>query len=98
MTWLPPQWRYDSTSMARNHRLLICFATPLEGIGLPASVGNTDVALLQTGIGPVNAAFALTRYLVGNRVDAVINCGVGGAYPGSDLETGSVACALTETY
>lgn len=77
---------------------MICFATPLEGHGLPGRVGDTDVKLLQTGIGPVNAAFAVTRFLMRNRVDAVINCGVGGAYPGSDLETGSAVCAVTETY
>jgi futalosine hydrolase len=46
----------------------------------------------------VNAAFVLTRFLSANEADAVVVCGVGGAYPGSDLSPGEVVCASSETY
>jgi futalosine hydrolase len=78
--------------------LVVCFATPQEGEGLPQSVGGRSLALLCTGVGPVNAACALTRYLAGQAVDAVVVCGVGGAYPGSGLLPGDVVCAESETY
>ncbi len=78
--------------------LVVCFATPLEGDGLPCSIAGRSLALLCTGVGPVNAAFALTRFLVEHPVRAVVACGVGGAYPGSGLAPGDVACAESETY
>lgn len=76
----------------------ICYSTELEGAGLPSSVAGKSVALIATGVGPVNAAFSLTRFLSQHTVPIVIGCGVGGAYPGSELEPGDVACAETETY
>lgn len=78
--------------------LVICYSTPLEGGGLPRSVGGRALRLVETGVGPVNAAFALTRALSASPAEAVIVCGVGGAYPASGLEPGDVACASTETY
>lgn len=79
-------------------RIAICFSTDLEGDGLPSAVGQHQLRHLRTGVGPVNAAFALTRFLTANPVDMVINCGIGGAYPGSEIEPGDVLAALTETY
>ena len=81
-----------------GQRIVICYATALEGSGLPTRLGNTSIALVETGVGPVNAAFALTRFLSRNEADIVIACGVGGAYPGSDLEPGTAVCAESETY
>jgi len=78
--------------------IVICFATALEGEGLPQSVAGRSLSLLQTGVGVVNAAFALTRFLSRHDVLAVVSCGVGGAYPGSGLEPGDVASAESETY
>ncbi len=78
--------------------LVICYSTPLEGDGLPREIAGRSLTLVQTGVGPVNAAFALTRLLAAGVPRAVIVCGVGGAYPGSGLEPGDVACATTETY
>lgn len=78
--------------------LVVCFATPLEGEGLPRAVGGRSLALLRTGVGPVNAAYALTRFLAEHPARAVVACGVGGAYPGSGLEPGDVVCAESETY
>lgn len=78
--------------------IVVCFATSMEGEGLPAAVAGRSLALLRTGVGPVNAAFALTRFLAEHRARAVIACGVGGAYPDSGLELGDVVCAESETY
>ena len=77
---------------------VVCFATALEGDGLPSLIGGRSLALLRTGVGPVNAAFALTALLLRQPTRAVIVCGVGGAYPGSGLEPGDVVCAESETY
>lgn len=78
--------------------VVVCYAAPVEGEGLPREVAGRSLALLQTGVGPVNAAFALTRFLAEHRVGAVLSCGIGGAYPGSGLEVGDVVCAESETY
>lgn len=78
--------------------LIVCYSTPLEGHGLPSSVAGRSIRLVETGVGPVNAAFALTRALSEQPADAVIICGVGGAYPASGLQPGDVVCASTETY
>jgi futalosine hydrolase len=78
--------------------LVVCFATALEGEGLSSAIGGHSVTLLQTGVGPVNAAFTLTRFLTTHEAQAVVACGVGGAYPGSGLVVGDVVCAETETY
>lgn len=79
--------------------IVVCYSTALEGGGLPGAAGGRALTLLETGVGPVNAAFALTRLLAtGALPRAVIVCGVGGAYPGSGLAPGDVACATTETY
>ena len=79
-------------------KIVICYATELEGSGLPNRIGDTELALVETGVGLVNAAFALTRFLSRHTADAIIGCGVGGAYPGSNLDPGDVVCAETETY
>ncbi len=49
-------------------------------------------------VGVVNAAYALTLRLARGGVKAVISCGIGGAYPGSGLAVGDVACAASECY
>jgi futalosine hydrolase len=84
--------------------LVICFATPVEGErlvrvlgGARGRVSGREVVLLRTGVGPVNAAHALTLLLARERARAVVACGVGGAYPGT-LGVLDVACAETETY
>ncbi|MEX2272398.1 MAG: futalosine hydrolase [Vicinamibacterales bacterium] len=78
--------------------LVICYSTALEGAGLPREVAGRSLTLVQTGVGPVNAAFALTRLLTAHGARAIIICGVGGAYPQTGLEPGDVVCAETETY
>jgi futalosine hydrolase len=73
--------------------LLVCVSTELEGTLL-----RPHVPVLVTGVGAVNAAFALTRFLANEEVRGVVVCGIGGAYPGSGLAIGDVACAESECY
>ncbi len=73
--------------------LVVCVATEMEGALLRA-----HVPVITTGVGAVNAAYALTRFLDRESVDAVIVCGIGGAYPGSGLAIGGVVCAESECY
>lgn len=78
--------------------IIVCYSTALEGDGLPREVAGRSLTLVQTGVGPVNAAFALTRLLTAHSARMVLVCGVGGAYQGKGLEPGDVVCAETETY
>jgi futalosine hydrolase len=76
--------------------LLVCTATELEGALL-----RPHVPVLYTGVGAVNAAAALTRFLEREGARSVIVCGIAGAYPTSfdaGLSTGSVVCAESECY
>ena len=80
--------------------LLVCVATELEGAVLRdrLSGAGPGVEIVRMGVGPVNAAHAVTLYLARERPGAIVVCGVGGAYPGSGLRVGDVACAETECY
>lgn len=55
---------------------------------------------LVTGVGPMETAFRLTRFLceVPDRVQAVVNFGIGGAYlqPGGSLQPGLLDICLAE--
>lgn len=46
----------------------------------------------------MNAAHALTLAVTRKRPDAIVVCGVGGAYPGSGLSLGEVVAADVECY
>jgi len=50
------------------------------------------------GVGPVNAAHAVTLAIMRSRPNAILVCGIAGAYPSSGLHIGDVACADTECY
>lgn len=60
------------------------------------------VPVLITGVGAVNAAYTLTRFLEREKARAVIVCGIAGAYPSAftdgELGIGTVACAESECY
>jgi len=73
--------------------LVVCVATELEGALL-----SPHVPVVRTGVGAVNAAYALTRFLDRERVKAIMVCGIGGAYPGTGIPIGSVVCAESECY
>lgn len=79
--------------------LLVCYSTDLEGHLLRARFhGSASVALVRTGVGPVNAAHAVTLFIARERPGAIVVCGVGGAYPRAALGTGDVVCAASECY
>jgi futalosine hydrolase len=80
-------------------KLLICIATAPEGASLRDRIGpSNDVRIIETGVGPVNAAHAATVAILSERPDVIIICGIGGAYPSSGLAVGDVACAESEIY
>jgi futalosine hydrolase len=69
--------------------------------GRPAHKGTFEgklILLSSAGMGKVNSAISITAVLENFSVDAVINFGVGGAYPGSGLTTGDIAAASREIY
>lgn len=79
--------------------LLLCTATELECALLRERLaGNRRVQIVRTGVGPVNAAVAVTTFLAREAPQAIVVCGIGGAYPGSGLRVGDVACADSECY
>jgi futalosine hydrolase len=80
--------------------LLLCAATELECVLLRERLEGTypSVAIVRTGVGSVNAAHAVTLFLATTGAQAIVVCGVGGAYPSSGLRVGDVACAETECY
>lgn len=78
--------------------IVVCSATALEASGIPNKIAGRSITILRTGIGAVNAAFSLTRLLERSRPNAVLVCGVGGAYPDSGLEPKDVVCASSEIY
>jgi futalosine hydrolase len=77
--------------------LVVCVSTELEG-----SLLRPHVPVLYTGVGAVNAAYTLTRFLEREPARAVIVCGIAGAYPRAfsegGLGIGSVVCAESECY
>lgn len=79
--------------------LLLCAATEFEASLLRSRcAGDPRVRLVITGVGPVNAAHAVTMAIVERRPDAIVVCGVGGSYPSSGLAIGDVVCAEAEIY
>lgn len=77
-------------------------ATRVRLIGRKRAVqgmlAGREVLLLPAGMGKTNAAHGLTALLESDAVGGVIGFGVGGAYPGSGLETGGLALATREIY
>ena len=80
--------------------LLLCVATEFEGALLRERLDGShpQVAIVRTGVGPVNAAHAVTLFLAQADAGAIVVCGVGGAYPSSGLQVGDVVCASSECY
>jgi len=69
---------------------------------MEGSLLGPHVPVICTGIGAVNAAYTLTRFLEREGAQAVIVCGIAGAYPRAfseeGLGIGSVVCAESECY
>lgn len=80
-------------------KTLVCVATSFEGESLRRRIGERGgVRIIETGVGPVNAAHAATVAIVTDRPDRIVVCGVGGAYPLSGLAIGDVMSAEVEIY
>jgi futalosine hydrolase len=80
-------------------RLLLLTATDIEAALLrERAQGWAGVSLVVSGVGAVNAAHAVTLAIASARPEAIIVCGIGGAYPGSGLQIGDVVCAEAEIY
>lgn len=79
--------------------VLFVVATEFEGALLRERLSNrADAKVIVTGVGPVNAAHAVTIAIMERAPSAIVVCGVGGAYPGSGLKVGDLACAGMECY
>ncbi len=79
--------------------VLFVVATEFEGALLRERLSNrADAKVIVTGVGPVNAAHAVTIAIMERAPSAIVVCGVGGAYPGSGLNVGDLACAGMECY
>ena len=61
-------------------------------------IDGTRVRVVEMGVGPVNAAHAATMAIVTERPDAIVVCGIAGAYPSSGLQLGDVVSAAFEIY
>jgi futalosine hydrolase len=88
-----------SESAISDVSVLFCVATPFEADLLREEFQSVaDIRIVETGVGPVNAAHGVTAAVLQRRPDLIVNCGIGGAYPSSGLHVGDVACAELEIY
>lgn len=79
--------------------LLVSIATDLESALVRQHLSaHSNVRIVVTGVGPVNAAHAVTVAIAKEKPGAIVVCGVGGAYPSSGLSIGGVVCAGMECY
>ena len=63
-------------------KLLVCVATELEGRLLSERLAHRDdLRLVRLGVGAVSAAHAATLAIIEHLPEALVVCGVGGAYP-----------------
>lgn len=88
-----------SESDAEPMSVLICAATTFETALLRERLGSVaGVRIIETGVGPVNAAHAVTLAISQEPTDQIVMCGIAGAYPASGLQIGDVVCAECEIY
>ncbi len=78
--------------------ILICVATAFEATLLREQLDTGTIRIVETGVGPVNAAHGVTVEILKVRPEAILSCGIAGAYPSSGLQIGDVVCADTEVY
>ena len=72
-----------------------------KSLALPVyqgKIGKTNIIHIISGIGKANAAYAATLLIEKFSPSAVINFGIGGAYPSANLRTGDIAIADKEIY
>ena len=91
--------RHDERIAMADSATLICTATEFESNLLRERLSNDSrFRFVHMGVGPVNAAHAVTLAILSNKPQAIVVCGIGGAYPSSGLRVGDVACADIEVY
>jgi futalosine hydrolase len=78
--------------------ILICVATAFEATLLRERLDLKSVRIVETGVGPVNAAHGATIEILKAEPQAILSCGIAGAYPSSGLQVGDVVCADLEIY
>ena len=79
--------------------VLLCVATAFEAEQLRQTLDRVEgVRIIETGVGPVNAAHGVTCAILEQCPDVIVNCGIAGAYPSSGLQIGDVVCADVEVY
>ncbi len=71
---------------------------PLSSMIISGKWFDKRIISVQTGIGKVNAAHAVTVVMHRYSPDLIISFGVGGAYPGTGLNIGDIAIAEREIY
>ena len=92
-------FEYSETVELMAVDLLVSIATELEGALLGERLStHSNVRIVVTGVGPVNAAHAVTVAVMQEKPGAIVVCGVGGAYPSSGVEIGDVVSAEIECY
>lgn len=72
-----------------------------KSLALPVyqgKIGKTNIIHIISGIGKTNAAHAATLLIEKFSPSAVINFGIGGAYPSANLRVGDIAIADKEIY
>lgn len=72
-----------------------------KSVALPVyqgKIGKTNIIHIISGIGKTNAAHAATLLIEKFSPSAVINLGIGGAYPSANLRAGDIAIADREIY
>ena len=72
-----------------------------KSLALPVyqgKIGKTNIIYIISGIGKTNAAYAATLLIEKFSPSAVINFGIGGAYPSANLRAGDIAIADNEIY
>lgn len=72
-----------------------------KSLALPVyhgKIGKTNIIHIISGIGKANGVHAATLLIEKFSPSAVINFGIGGAYPSANLRTGDIAIADKEIY
>lgn len=75
-------------------QMLHCGSNPI----FSGNLRGHNIFLNHGGIGQVNMAIHLTRLLSAHTPTAILLCGCGGSYPGSDLRLGDLALARSEFF
>lgn len=87
----------EGNSIARRLR-----STPVHNTGglswHTGRLGGAEIVFVVSGMGKTNASHAATILIRNYHPSLVVNFGVGGAYPSSELKKGDIAVASREVY